>query len=89
MELITHKECLTPLFQPLPRHNGKVNEFCEIKCLLVPLSQLIHMSLRLQGVGESKVSKCFLLAQARFWNDLPCAVFDSGRLSGLQGTVKR
>ena len=36
----------------------------------------------------SQFARCFLPAQVRMWNDLPCTVFDTGTLDGFKGAVK-
>ena len=49
--------------------------------------QLIHWSLRYQGVDRS--NRSFVLAQVRMWNNLPYTMFNTETLDGFKGAVKR
>ena len=57
-------------------------------------SQLIHWSLKYQGVSPnlhldsiSQFARCLVPAQVRMWNDLPYTVFDTGTLDGFNGAI--
>ena len=70
------------LFTELPSASARVRQ-PELRL------QLMHWSLKYQGVRTSQFARSFLPAQVRLWNDLHYTVFDTGTLDGLKGAVNR
>ena len=52
-------------------------------------SSIAVRSIKVLRCRMSQFARCFLPAQVRMWNDLPCTVFDTGTLDGFRGAVNR